>query len=258
MRITSIILQTKDDLSDDSWLIDRILDNAKSKGTGCWATLELTEQAIPATMIATALNARSVSAYKDVRMTLGKEFKGSSGETISTDLQSSSTFRISSDDLRRSYAFARIINHVQGLHFLDEGARRHGWDIDLSSLCRIWTNGCIIRSHSMKEFVHIVQEVKGRQNIETSSFLQALFCHPSIKSRLVDYKESIKRVVCAAISTDIAVPCLVEALNFFNAICTGNSSSNLIQAQRDYFGAHHFQRNDHPQEELFHFDWKNL
>lgn len=233
LDITIDILQEKE---GDAWLINQIVDKAQSKGTGNWAAIEITKQHVPATLIATSLYARYQSAYKELRVALNQYYLSSknTGEPIDTRL------------LKEAYELARIINHFQGFWVIREAFKNFGWETDMSEIARIWTNGCIIRSSLMQT---LTIALKTTENI----LLSDLFI-----TRIRELKPALSKMVSYAVSHEIAVPCMSEAIHSFNAMTTARSSANLIQAQRDYFGAHTFQRYDAPDGKFFHHQWKKL
>ena len=230
LEITSAILRKKE---GDDWLLDKILDKAGNKGTGNWTAVATAQLGVPSTLIASALFARYSSFYKEER----KKAEAHYGEKREHEVS------VSSDDLLNAYHFSRIINHYQGFKLLSEASRSYDWILNLSEIARIWTNGCIIRSGLMEELVQVLKEGDN------------LLFDKEIAEKLQDYKPSIKKVVSQCVLAEIAIPCLSEALNFFNGITTANSTANLIQAQRDFFGAHAYQRVDDPTEEFHHTKW---
>ena len=213
----------------------QIIDNAQSKGTGSWATIEITRQNIPATLIATALSARHISAYKELRDHLNTLYPKPAEQPAPTD----------TEEIRKAYELARIINHFQGFWFMSEAFKKFNWEQNLSEIARIWTDGCIIRSALMQELVMVLS---GTENILTS---------PYFIEKIITLKPSLTLVTAGGIQQQIAIPCFSEAINFLNAITTTHSSANLLQAQRDYFGAHLFQRYDVPSGTYFHHEWKH-
>ena len=229
LDITSSILREKE---NGDWLVNKIIDQASNKGTGNWATIEMSREGIPATLIATALFARYLSAYKILRTGLeGALEKKAVGLMLDEQV------------LRAAYEFARIINHFQGFWLIGEIFRKQGWKADFSEIARIWTNGCIIRSGLMQE---LVTEFEKDSNLFLSSFFI---------EKLQQLRPSLTKLVSSAIAEELAVPCFSEAVNFINALATGKSTANLIQAQRDYFGAHTYQRYDGKPEQYFHHQW---
>ncbi len=228
LDITIAILKEKE---NQNWIIDAIVDVANSKGTGNWTTVEITKEGIPATLIASALYARYLSSFKDLRT------------QMSAIYSEKSSIEIDFEQLRAAYELARIINHFQGFWLIEGISKKHNWDINLSEVARIWTNGCIIRSTLMQKLVQILKEEK---NILVSK---------TLIPQIIKLKPALSSVVATAIQAGIAVPCLSESINFLNGLTTEKSGANLIQAQRDYFGAHTFQRIDADPTQFFHHHW---
>ena len=231
LEITIDILRKKE---GDEWLIDKILDTSGNKGTGNWATVAAAQLGMPSTLIASALFARYISSFKEYR------------EQLSSIYKSKATAQsIDEHELLSAYQFARFINHVQGFQLIEHMSDSHNWNLNLSEIARIWTNGCIIRSDLMQEFV---DHLKNSENV--------LF-NEALKERLSGQFMSAKKIVAQCILDEISIPCLSESIHYFNALKTAKSSANLIQAQRDYFGAHTYQRIDDHTGKSYHTNWNN-
>jgi len=228
LEITVNILRKKE---GDDWLIDKILDKAGNKGTGNWTTVSAANLGIPATVISSALFARYISAFKEVRLKAAVLYKQEKTAPV---------FDINT--LKEAYTLGRIINHHQGFDLIHEASKTYNWKLNLSEIARIWTNGCIIRSELMERLVDLF----------ASNEASILFQKP-IANQIKPLKNSLKKIVVAAIESDTSLPCFGEALTYLNAITSANLSANMIQAQRDYFGAHTYNRND--KEGTFHTDW---
>jgi 6-phosphogluconate dehydrogenase len=216
LNATINILNTKE---GEQWLIDKIVDVSESKGTGTWATNALTNEAIPATLIANALYARQISSYKNLRVQLEKNYP-SKKEVIA----------INEASLQNAYHFTKMIIHAQGFWLLDEFSKNHHWQLNLSEIARIWTKGCIIQSDLMETLVPILK-------ITPTILLDA-----NITEQIKTTAAAATEIVIKGLENKIATPIIADALQFFNAISTDHSTANLIQAQRDYFGAHTFLR----------------
>ncbi len=229
LGITVDILRKKD---GNDWLVNKIVDKAGNKGTGNWTTIATAQLGAPSTLIASALFARYTSFYKEERLNANENF----GITPSE-------LSLNSDNVLNAYQFARIINHYQGLKLISEAGKFYNWTLNLSEIARIWTNGCIIKSDFAEALIPILKE---DDNILT---------HQSIISQLKSLKPSINKVVAECVLKELPVVCLGESVNFFNAYTTSNSSANIIQAQRDYFGAHTYQRTDDPSGKFYHTNW---
>jgi 6-phosphogluconate dehydrogenase len=230
LEITATIFQKKE---GDDWLVKKILDKAGNKGTGNWTTIASAELGVPSTLISSALFSRYISFYKEERIELSKNF----------DKLDPSELDVTTTEILEAYQFARIINHYQGFKLIAEASNKFSWDLNLSEIARIWTNGCIIRSTLMEELVEVF---KTTSNILTDSHLITLINH---------YKPSSKKVVSQCILNEITIPALGEAVQFFNGITTKYASANIIQAQRDYFGAHTYQRLDDASGKSYHTNW---
>ena len=230
LEITIDILRKKE---GNDWLVNKIMDKAGNKGTGNWTTISTAELGVPSTMIASALFARYTSFYKEERVTASKNLSS----------EASSKLNINNDDLLKAYQFARIMNHYQGFKLINQASISYNWDLNLSELSRIWTNGCIIKSDLMVELVSIF---KTTDNLLTNN---------QIIKQLKTLKPSIKKVVSECVLNELAIPNLSESINFLNSFAVANSSANLIQAQRDYFGAHTYQRKDEDSGKFHHTNW---
>lgn len=233
LEITIDILHKKE---GEDWLLNKIMDKAGNKGTGNWTAITSAQLGVPSTMIASALFARYTSFYKDERVAASKNFEAITKLSLN----------ISEDDILKAYGFARLINHYQGFKLIQEASSHYEWDLNLSELSRIWTNGCIIRSDLMVELVNIF---KTTDNMLT---------HSAIIQQLKALKPSVKKVVAQCILNELSIPNLSESINFLNSFTIADSSANLIQAQRDYFGAHTYQRKNDETNNFYHTDWKNI
>lgn len=229
LEITIAILRKKEDAD---WLVNKIVDKAGNKGTGNWTTIATAQLGMPSTLIATALLARFTSFYKEERIEANINFK-----------KEDSKLDLTIQEVQEAYQFARIINHYQGFKLIAEAGRAYKWHLNLSEIARIWTNGCIIRSDFMVELISILKE--------ENSILK----HLTIVNQVKSLKPSINKVVANCILNEVATPCLIDSVSFLNSYTTANSSANIIQAQRDYFGAHTYQRTDDTSEKFYHTNW---
>jgi 6-phosphogluconate dehydrogenase len=230
LEITIAILRKKE---GNDWLVKKILDKAGNKGTGNWTTIASAELGVPSTLIASALFSRYTSFYKDERTQLSNSF----------ETNKISEVNITTDDVLEAYLFARIINHYQGFKLIAEASNKFSWNLNLSEIARIWTSGCIIKSSLMQDLVSVLKDTN---NILTNTQLRA---------SINQYKPSVKKVVSHCVLNDITASCLSESIQFFNGITTLNSSANIIQAQRDYFGAHTYKRIDDDGVKSHHTNW---
>jgi 6-phosphogluconate dehydrogenase len=229
LRITIDILQKKE---GDGYLLDQILDKAANKGTGKWATSTIADSGEPATMIPAALFARYLSFFKEKRQEADRLFSIESKRN-----------EVSVSELKDAYQFSRIINHHQGFSLIEKVSNDNDWNVDLSEIARIWTEGCIIKSDLMKS---LAETFKRNSTILFSEpWLQIIKkTHPAIQS-----------VVIKSLTSQLHIPCLAEAVNYFHGIKTADCAANLIQAQRDYFGAHTYQKKNDKSSSNYHSDW---
>lgn len=230
LEITIDILRKKE---EGDWLLHKIMDKAGNKGTGNWATIATAELGTPSSLIATALFARYTSFYKEDRVRFQKLYE-----------TEASAPKLNVDEVFKAYQFARIINHFQGIKLITEASKSFDWYINLSEVARIWTNGCIIRSSLMEDLVEILK------NDDT------MLANQYIVQQIDALKSGARTTVAQCVLAEIPVPCLSEAINFFHSLTTAKSSANIIQAQRDYFGAHTYQRVDDTTGKMYHTNWK--
>ncbi len=234
LEISVDILRKKE---NDDFLVDHILDAAKQKGTGGWSTNAALELGVPFDTITAAVMARNISARKQDRVKAADLYKRS---------QTHSFKDISLVDLFSAYKAASIINHAIGFSLLTEASKEYNWDLNLSEISRIWTNGCIIRSAFMEELVEIFKETPG----------QNLLLNKTIIQRMKNCTNELASVTAVALQLGSPLQVSSAAINYFLSYTSGQSSANMIQAQRDYFGAHTYERKDRPRGEFFHTQWK--
>ncbi|WP_293896567.1 NADP-dependent phosphogluconate dehydrogenase [Sporocytophaga sp.] len=234
LEITIDILRKKE---DGDLLLDKILDKAAQKGTGGWSTTAAMDLGVPFSTVSEAVMARALSSFKSYRQKISSSYNSHS--PTAHNLKDSL-----SDKIKNAYKAARIINHETGFHLLKEASAQYKWNLNLSEIARIWTNGCIIRSELMEQIA--------------TTFLKedSIVLAPSFMKELIDAQKDFSQIVTIGLSNDIALPVLSSALNYYLGLKTLNSGANLIQAQRDYFGAHTYQRIDTP-DKYFHTQWKN-
>jgi len=234
LEITIDILRKKE---DGELLLDKILDKAAQKGTGGWSTTAAMDLGIPFPTVSEAVMARALSSHKALREQISKQYNTSSAPI---ELNESIA-----DKIKHAYKAARIINHATGFHLLKGASTQFHWNLNLAEIARIWTNGCIIRSELMEQIASVFLE-------EDSILLSSCFIN-----ELKSIQKDFIYVVTQGLSNEIALPVLSSALNYYLGLKTQNSGANLIQAQRDYFGAHTYQRIDVPNKH-FHTQWKKL
>lgn len=236
IEITSKILTYQD--SDGAPLVDKILDEAGQKGTGRWTVQEALNQNVPLTLIAQAVFARQISAATSLRSAMRQNYPVASvSQTTFLDAWS--------EDLEKALFAAKVISYAQGFLLLSQTSRELNWNLQLGEIARIWSGGCIIRSHFLQEIFEAYGQNPPLDLLLAGSFVTKM--KPAI--------ESLRRVVISALEHSIPVPALSSAIAYVDSLRSERLPANLIQAQRDFFGAHTYQRIDSPREMYFHTDW---
>lgn len=228
IEITIKILRHK---TGDVFTLEQIADIGGSKGTGGWSLIASTELGVSATMMADALYARYISSLKKERV-----------QMESQRVKNIPTLAIELKTLEHAFILARWINHYQGISILQAASEQYVWNLNLADITRIWTNGCIIRSNIMESISKLLTE---QPNILASNL-----------KMVEEYKVSLKDTVTVALQSELAIPCMSSALNYLLAYTTADSPMNLIQAQRDFFGAHTYRKTDDPFGKSFHTEWE--
>ncbi len=242
IEITRDILGTHDE--DGNLVLDLILDRAGQKGTGRWTAVGALEAGQPVTLITEAVFARMLSALKDERERAAAVLEGPSGQLAArADAGASDAFV---DDLEQALYASKIVSYAQGYMLMRATARERGWSIDLGATARIWRGGCIIRSRFLNDITDAYQ---------ADPELENLMLAPFFRDALAQANAAWRRVVAGAVMAGIPVPAMAAALAFFDGYRSATLPANLLQAQRDYFGAHTYERVDRPRGEFFHTDW---
>jgi 6-phosphogluconate dehydrogenase len=237
IEITRDILAFKD--TDGQPLVDKILDTAGQKGTGKWTVISSQDLGIPITLIAEAVYARCISALKEERVAAAKKLKGPK-PTIKGDHQKFI------EDVRRALYASKIISYAQGYMLMRAAAKEYNWNLNYGGIALMWRGGCIIRS----AFLGKIKEAFDKDR-KLSNLLLAPFFRKAIK----ECQRSWRNVVAVAAKKGITVPAFSTALAFYDGYRSERLPANLLQAQRDFFGAHTFERLDQPRGQFFHTNW---
>ncbi len=237
IEITRDILAYKDD--DGTEVIDLILDTAGQKGTGKWTAIEALDQGQPLTLIAEAVFARCLSALKEDRVKAAKVLRGPKAQ-FRGDRQKFI------NDLRQALYASKIVSYAQGYMLMRAAAAEHNWNLNYGGIALMWRGGCIIRSAFLGKI---------KQAFDKKPKLENLLLDPFFKSAVRKAQGSWRRVVMTAIKLGIPVPAISAALSFYDGYRHERLPANLLQAQRDYFGAHTYERVDKPRGEFFHTNW---
>lgn len=230
LEITVAILRKKE---GDGYLLDQILDKAGNKGTGSWSSKAAFDLGVPNTMMAQSVFSRYISSFKAERIELAKNVDSSARDGLHFDL----------NKLKNAYQFARLINHQQGFQLMQKASQEFGWELEFSTIARIWSNGCIIKSELIKE---LKQKFKEQQN---------LFEFDDVKDMLLSAEADVSELLKSGIEQRFSLHCFSAAYHYWIDMTTTSLPANLIQAQRDFFGAHTYQRIDSDSDEFFHSQW---
>jgi len=237
IEITRDILAFKDE--DGEPMVEKILDTAGQKGTGKWTGIAALDLGVPLTLIGESVFSRCISAQKEERVIASKilsgptpKFTGDKKEFI--------------EDLRQALFASKIISYAQGYVLLKEAAKEYGWDLNYGPIALMWRGGCIIRS----VFLGKIKEA-----FDANPDLNNLLLDPYFKDIIMNAQNSWRKVCATAITNGIPAPALCSALNYYDGYRTERLPANLLQAQRDYFGAHTYERIDRKKGEFFHTNW---
>ncbi|HAA25780.1 MAG TPA: phosphogluconate dehydrogenase (NADP(+)-dependent, decarboxylating) [Ruminiclostridium sp.] len=237
IEITRDIMAYKDE--DGKPLVDKILDTAGQKGTGKWTAIAALDEGVPLTLIGEAVFSRCLSAMKEERVHASKVLKGPKPRFTGNKSEMI-------EDIRKALYASKIVSYAQGYTLMRAAAKTYGWNLNYGGIALMWRGGCIIRS----KFLGKIKEA-----FDKNPNLTNLLLDPFFKEKVEDAQESWRKVVAAAVTNGIPVPAFTSALCYFDGYRNEWLPANLLQAQRDYFGAHTYERIDKPRGEFFHTNW---
>jgi 6-phosphogluconate dehydrogenase len=237
VEITADILARK--AEDGEPLIDKILDAAGQKGTGKWTGINAMELGVPLTLIGEAVYARCLSAMKDERVRAAGLLPAP-GTTFQGDR------RAYAEAIRDALYASKIVSYAQGYMLMREASREYGWSLDYGGIALIWRGGCIIRSRFLDD-IH--------RAYAADPALDNLLLAPFFRDQVGAALPAWRKVVALTVELGISAPAFASALSFYDGYRCGRLPANLLQAQRDYFGAHTYERVDRPRGERYHTDW---
>jgi len=220
-------------------LVDKILDTAGQKGTGKWTVISSQELGIPITLIAEAVYARSISALKDERVAASKKLKGPK-PAIKGDQKKFI------EAIRHALYASKIVSYAQGYMLMRAAAKEYKWNLNYGGIALMWRGGCIIRS----VFLGKIKEA-----FEKNAKLTNLLLDPFFRKAIKDSQRGWRNVLAVAAKKGIPVPAFSTALAFYDSYRSERLPANLLQAQRDYFGAHTYERADQPRGQFSHTNW---
>ncbi|MCL1952072.1 MAG: decarboxylating NADP(+)-dependent phosphogluconate dehydrogenase [Oscillospiraceae bacterium] len=237
IEITRDILAYKD--GDGAPIVEKILDTAGQKGTGKWTSIASLDEGIPLTLIGEAVYARCLSAIKEERVRASAILTGPSGK-----FEGDRAAFI--EDIRQALFASKIISYAQGYALLRAAAETYHWDLDFGGIAMLWRGGCIIRSTFLGNIKEAFDKAPGLDN---------LMLDPFFTRALTAAQGGWRRVCAAALTAGIPAPAFTSALAYYDGYRCARLPANLLQAQRDYFGAHTYERTDHPRGQFFHTNW---
>jgi len=237
MEITADILTRKDDLGTGKPIVDVILDAAGNKGTGKWTSQSALDLGVPLPLITESVFARFISTYKDERVNASQKFP-------------KTTFEFTGDKaefvekIRQALYFSKIMSYAQGFAQLRQASKEYDWQLPFGEIAKIWRAGCIIRAQFLQKITDAYEKNDDLENL----LLDDYFFDITVK-----YQQAVRDVVALAVQAGVPVPTFSSAIAYFDSYRAEKLPANIIQAQRDYFGAHTYQRTD--REGIFHYNW---
>ncbi len=240
IEITGDILQQKDP-EGDGYLVDKVLDTAGQKGTGLWTAANALTLAIPANAIAEAVYARALSALKDERVSASQMLDG-------PVVTQESDRKALIEAIRNALFCSKICAYAQGFQLMAEAQIEYDWQLDFGTIAQIWQGGCIIRAGFLRKITEAYHRNPGLMN---------LMLDPYFKNALHEGQSHWRKAVSLAVANGIPVPAFGSAVAYYDGYRSAFLPANLLQAQRDFFGSHTYERTDQPRGKFFHLDWSS-
>jgi len=238
IEISAAIFAKKDD--DGQPMLDKILDTAGQKGTGKWTAISALDLGMPVTLIGESVFARCLSALKDERVKASEVLEGPAARPGIAD---KAKFI---EDVRRALYCSKMISYAQGYMLLREAAKEQGWNLNMGGVALMWRGGCIIRSQFLSKIKDAYDKNPNLLNLLIDDFFSGV---------LNKYQASWRQAIVAGVQLGVPMPAFSTALSFYDGYRTKRLPANLLQAQRDFFGAHTYERVDKPRGEFFHTNW---
>ena len=239
IEITADILTRKDDLGTGKPIVDVILDAAGNKGTGKWTSQSALDLGVPLPLITESVFARYISAYKEERV-------------AASEILSKPNFEYTDDKaelvekIRQALYFSKIMSYAQGFAQLRTASKEYDWNLPFGEIAKIWREGCIIRARFLQKITDAYEREEDLANLLLDDYFKEI---------TEKYQQSVRDVVSLAVQAGVPVPTFSSAIAYFDSYRSKRLPANLIQAQRDYFGAHTYERTD--REGIFHYSWYN-
>ncbi|MCD5001695.1 NADP-dependent phosphogluconate dehydrogenase [Enterococcus saccharolyticus] len=238
IEITADILTRKDDLGTGQPIVDVILDAAGNKGTGKWTSQSALDLGVPLPLITESVFARYISAYKDERVQASKILPKPATYTFDGDKKEFI------EKIRQALYFSKIMSYAQGFAQLRSASKEYNWDLPFGEIAKIWRAGCIIRAQFLQKITDAYDKEADLENLLLDDYF---------KDITANYQQAVRDVVALAVQAGVPVPTFSSAISYFDSYRSDRLPANIIQAQRDYFGAHTYERTD--REGIFHYSW---
>ena len=238
IEITRDILAKKDE--DGRYVLDYILDTAGQKGTGKWTAISALDQGVPLTLIGESVFARCLSAQKEERVAASEVLEGPAPAKFKGDREAFL------EDLRKALFAAKVVSYAQGYALMRAAAKEYGWNLNYGGIALMWRGGCIIRS----VFLGKIKEA-----FDKNPDIANILLDPYFSGKLAEAQQGWRNVLCIAMQNGVPAPCLTAGLQYYDGYRCKRLPANLLQAQRDLFGAHTYERTDRPRGEFFHTNW---
>lgn len=238
VEITRDILAKKDE--DGNYVLDYILDTAGQKGTGKWTAISALDAGVPLTLIGESVFARCLSAQKEERVAASKILQGPAPAKFTGDRKDFL------EDLRKALFAAKVVSYAQGYALMKAAAKEYGWNLNYGGIALMWRGGCIIRS----VFLGKIKEA-----FDNNPDIANILLDPYFSGKLAEAQSGWRNVLAQAIVNGVPAPCLSAALEYYDGYRCERLPANLLQAQRDFFGAHTYERTDMPRGQFFHTNW---
>jgi 6-phosphogluconate dehydrogenase len=244
IQITADILASK--AGNGDYVLDQILDSAGQKGTGKWTSIHAMNFGIPLNLITESVYARFISALKPQRVLAASVFSRQVQPFVEQENDSKTSLTAWIAALKQALLASKIISYAQGFMLMQKASLEYGWSLNPANVALMWRGGCIIRSGFLQNIADAFSEEPDLDFLGLNSYFKNL-----IDAATADWR----KVASKAVESGLPMPCTLSALGFLDAYTTANLPANMIQAQRDYFGAHTFERLDKPRGEFFHHNW---
>jgi len=246
IEISRDIFSVKDDQGGEGFLVDKILDVAGAKGTGKWMSQLALDLGVPSTMVTEAVYARALSAMKQARVRAAKILQGPTPATSGVNIHDRRGYI---DAVRQALYASKICSYAQGFVQLQAAAKEHDWPLNYGDIALLWRGGCIIRA----AFLERIKEA-----FDAQPDLENLLLHPYFAEATAKAQSAWRQAIISATLMGLPVVEFANALAYYDGYRRERLPANLLQAQRDYFGAHTYQRVDRPLEQKFHSEWLEL